>query len=197
MTTHPACSAGLKADRASFPEVSKALEKVALEKGYQLHAPWLNKCIQLYETYLVRHGIMLVRGAGRRVWLAQGRLGFTRRRCIIACCCAAAAPSMGVASTHAGCTTQRPSPGRQVGPSGGGKSAIMECLAGALTEMGTKHVIWRMNPKAITAPQMFGRMDPTTGDWTDGVFAVLWRRCVWGGGSEGVARPCAVGGRAG
>ena len=32
----------------------------------------------------------------------------------------------------------------------------MECLAGALTEMGTKHVIWRMNPKAITAPQARG-----------------------------------------
>lgn len=44
----------------------------------------------------------------------------------------------------------------QVGPSGGGKSAIMEALAGALTEMGTKHVIWRMNPKAITAPQVRG-----------------------------------------
>lgn len=45
----------------------------------------------------------------------------------------------------------------QVGPSGGGKSAIMECLAGALTEMGTKHVIWRMNPKAVTAPQVHVR----------------------------------------
>lgn len=115
---------GMKADRASFPDVSKALEKVALEKGLQLHATWLNKCIQLYETYLVRHGIMLV------------------------------------------------------GPSGGGKSAIEECLAGALTELGTKHVIWRMNPKAITAPQMFGRMDAATGDWTDGIFAVLWRRAA-------------------
>jgi len=63
-----------------------------------------------------------------------------------------------------------------VGPSGGGKTAIMEVLAGALTELSTKHVICRMNPKAITAPQMFGRMDTTTGDWTDGIFAVLWRR---------------------
>lgn len=67
MTSPPAaaphlyCHAGLKAERASFPDVSKALEKVALEKGLQLHGPWLKKCIQLYETYLVRHGIMLVR----------------------------------------------------------------------------------------------------------------------------------------
>eukprot|EP00879_Flechtneria_rotunda_P026528 GHRR01028292.1.p1 GENE.GHRR01028292.1~~GHRR01028292.1.p1 ORF type:complete len:1302 (+),score=429.83 GHRR01028292.1:91-3906(+) len=115
---------GLKAERAQFPDVSKALEKVAIERGLQLHQNWLNKCIQLYETYLVRHGIMLV------------------------------------------------------GPSGSGKTAIMEVLAGALTELGTKHVIWRMNPKAITAPQMFGRMDPATGDWTDGIFAVLWRRAA-------------------
>lgn len=95
-----------------------------MEKGLQLHENWLNKCIQLYETYLVRHGIMVV------------------------------------------------------GPSGGGKSAITECLAGALTELGNKHVIWKMNPKSITAPQMYGRLDPATGDWTDGVFAVLWRRAA-------------------
>ena len=63
------------------------------ERNLQPHPTWLNKCIQLYETSLVRHGIMLV------------------------------------------------------GPSGAGKTAIMECLAAALSEMGQKTVIWRMNPK--------------------------------------------------
>lgn len=71
------------------------------ERGLQAHPSWLNKCIQLYETYLVRHGIMLV------------------------------------------------------GPTGSGKTAIMECLAAALTELGTKTVLWRMNPKvcALAYPQ--------------------------------------------
>ena len=115
---------GTKADKATFPDVEAAMAKVATAKGLQLHPTWLSKCVQLYETYQVRHGIMLV------------------------------------------------------GPTGAGKTAIAETLAGALTELGTKHVIWKMNPKAITAPQMFGRMDAATGDWTDGVFAVLWRRAA-------------------
>ena len=63
------------------------------ERNLQPHPTWLNKCIQLYERSLVRHGIMLV------------------------------------------------------GPSGAGKTTIMECLAAALSEMGQKTVIWRMNPK--------------------------------------------------
>lgn len=91
------------------PPAAAAPPQVVEERGFQKHPTWMNKCIQLYETYLVRHGIMVV------------------------------------------------------GPAGSGKSAILDCLAGALTELGTKHVIWRMNPKAITAPQMFGRMDVATG----------------------------------
>ena len=42
-----------------------AASQVVEEKGLQKHPSWMNKCIQLYETYLVRHGIMVVGPGGR------------------------------------------------------------------------------------------------------------------------------------
>ena len=81
--------------------------------------------MQLYETYQVRHGIMLV------------------------------------------------------GPTGAGKTAIAETLAGALTELGTKHHDLEDEPEGHhRAADVRQRMDAATGDWTDGIFAVLWRRAA-------------------
>ena len=62
-----------------------------------------------------------------------------------------------------------------LGPSGSGKSSILDMLVKAYCDTRGKHTYTRMNPKAITASQMFGTLDPSSNDWTDSIFSVLWR----------------------
>eukprot|EP00953_Heterococcus_sp_UTEX-ZZ885_P035925 18531-Heterococcus_DN1.PRE.2 len=63
-----------------------------------------------------------------------------------------------------------------VGPTGGGKSLILDTLKNArLPAEGVNVKYYVLNPKKQTLGELYGVMDPVTRDWTDGVLSKLFR----------------------
>jgi len=110
--------------KAEYPGLENSIIERAELSKLVLTPRWELKLIQLYETTLVRHGVILM------------------------------------------------------GEPGSGKSTAIRFLQEALTNAGQPHKMVAMNPKAITASQMFGSLNPQTNEWIDGVFAALWRYAV-------------------
>jgi dynein heavy chain 1, cytosolic len=66
-----------------------------------------------------------------------------------------------------------------VGPVGVGKSAALNVLLQVLERLdGVKGEIFVIDPKAISKERLYGSLDGTTLEWTDGVFTSLLRRII-------------------
>mmetsp|Transcript_20740 Transcript_20740/g.31957 ORF Transcript_20740/g.31957 Transcript_20740/m.31957 type:complete len:335 (-) Transcript_20740:6171-7175(-) len=63
-----------------------------------------------------------------------------------------------------------------VGPTGSGKSVIIDTLAASLKEE-TSHPthIFTINPKMITLNELYGVLDPDSRDWTDGLLSKIFK----------------------
>jgi dynein heavy chain len=63
-----------------------------------------------------------------------------------------------------------------VGPTGSGKSVVLNTLARALTVYRKKPtVIDTINPKMVTLNELYGVLDPESRDWTDGLLSKIFK----------------------
>ncbi|KAH0477442.1 MAG: hypothetical protein KVP17_003594 [Porospora cf. gigantea B] len=66
-----------------------------------------------------------------------------------------------------------------VGPSGTGKTSAWTVLLQALEQLdGVKSQSYVLDPKAVPKDELYGKLDPTTMEWTDGVFTSFLRRIL-------------------
>jgi dynein heavy chain len=62
-----------------------------------------------------------------------------------------------------------------VGPTGGGKSVVLNALCQTQTNMGLPTKLTVINSKMIPLPELYGELDPVTRDWTDGLLSNIFR----------------------
>lgn len=62
-----------------------------------------------------------------------------------------------------------------VGPTGGGKSVILNTLARAQTRLNIHTQLFVINPKAQPVHELYGVLDPNTRDWSDGLLSSIFR----------------------
>jgi dynein axonemal heavy chain len=62
-----------------------------------------------------------------------------------------------------------------VGPTGSGKSVVIQMLAKAHSKLGRPTKLKILNPKAQTVNELYGVLDPNTRDWTDGLLSFMFR----------------------
>lgn len=70
-----------------------------------------------------------------------------------------------------------------VGAAFSGKSKVAEVLSAGLSSLaGYENFVKvqqiKLNPKAVTSDQLYGKLDPNTKSWTDGVIAIIMRKCA-------------------
>lgn len=66
-----------------------------------------------------------------------------------------------------------------VGPVGVGKSSAIKVLLTVLEKIdGTKGEIYCIDPKAVSKERLYGSLDGTTLEWTDGIFTSVLRRII-------------------
>ena len=120
---------GVKMPDPDYELLENALIHVIEEANLIPEKGFLKKCIELYETIMVRHGLMLV------------------------------------------------------GAAFSGKSKVLDSLQRAMNYLkGQKNFTgaftYKLNPKSIKIEQLYGKFDPDSKAWSDGVLCILMRLCV-------------------